>query len=191
MSVVVLRIDQRQGALDAGFALPQQHNDRIVRPRQQPLRPLFVERRDRPFQPIDAGDKGAEVKARRLRRLRILRHDRDAPRPAIFEAHRHHDAGREGCRKGIGLPVMRLDLAIWEAGGHQFCDEPLGVMALREPDRRRDMAEAVILVEQPRALEIPPLDAVEQIVEPGCGERLDLIQRGAEIFGEEQDLGVD
>ena len=86
---------------------------------------------------------------------------------------------------------MRLDLAIWEAGGHQFCDEPLGVMALREPDRRRDMAEAVILVEQPRALEIPPFDAVEQIVEPGRGERLDLIQRGPEIFGEEQDLGVD
>src|SRR5438270_68419 len=62
MRVVVLRIDQRQGALDAGFALPQQRNDRIVRPRQQPLRPLFVERRDQRLQPIDAGDKALRSK---------------------------------------------------------------------------------------------------------------------------------
>src|ERR1051326_5374882 len=30
--VMVLRIDQRQGALGAGFALPQQRDDRVIRP---------------------------------------------------------------------------------------------------------------------------------------------------------------
>ena len=85
---------------------------------------------------------------------------------------------------------MRLDLAIWEAGGHQFCDEPLGVMALREPDRRRDMAEAVILVEQPRALEIPPLDAVEEIIETGAAQGEDRFLRRPEVFGAEHHVRI-
>src|SRR5262249_46462495 len=64
-------------------------------------------------------------------------------------------------------------------------------MALRKADRRRDVSESLILIEQPRAFEIPPFDAVEEIIEAGVGECLDFIHRGAEILGQEQDIRVE
>jgi len=44
-------------------------------------------------------------------------------------------------------------------------------MALGKADRRCDVAKSFVLVEQPWALEVPPFDAVEKIVEAGICKR--------------------
>ena len=172
-SCVLTRISARSSPLSVCRSSDEQ---RVVGRRQAALRPLLVERRDRRLHAVDRGDKRLQVEARRLLLVLVaVRHDRDAPGPAELESHRHHDAGRERGRQRIGLAVARLDLVLRKPGRQQFGDQPLGVVAFRKRDRRGDMAEFLVLFEQPRALEIPPFQAVEQIVEAGLGERQHLL----------------
>src|SRR5262249_41970611 len=64
-----------------------------------------------------------------------------------------------------------------------------GVMALGKADRRCYAAKVLVLLEQPRALEIPPFDAVEKIVEPGIGKGQDGLSRRAEVLSAEDHVG--
>ena len=188
--LALLRVDQNQGALGAALALPQQREQRVVGRLRRRCGPSSLSAGTAAFMPVDRGDvtrcrskrggSGSSVVA--------VRHHRDAPRPAVLEAHRHHHAGRERGGEGIGLAVARLDLALRKPGRQQLGDQPLGVVAFRKGDRRRDMAVFLVLVEQPRALEIPPFEAVEQIVEAGIGERQHLLLARPEVLGAEHDI---
>src|SRR5215471_13583865 len=61
-------------------------------------------------------------------------------------------------------------------------------MAFGKPDRRGDVAKGLVLLDQPRALEVPPFDAVEEIVEAGIGERENRIFWRPKGFGAEDDV---
>src|SRR5206468_1603944 len=76
-------------------------------------------------------------------------------------------------------------------GRDQLGHQPLGVMALGEPNRRSDLAELLVLLQEPRALEIPPFDAVEKIIEAGIRERSYLPDLRAQRLGQEQRVGSD
>src|ERR1700730_4823345 len=52
------------------------------------------------------------------------------------------------------------------------------------------MAKLLVLLKQPGALEIPPLDAVEEIIEPGAGKGENGLFGGAEILGTKYYLGI-
>ena len=79
------------------------------------------------------------------------------------------------------LPVLAADI------GRQ----PLGVVAFGKGHRGRYVAELVVLVQQPGLLEVPPLGAVEQVIEAGIAQRIDLLDRAAQRFRVEFDLAVD
>ena len=64
---------------------------------------------------------------------------------------------------------MWLDRRFGDSGRKEFGREPFGVVAFREADRRRYVAKSFVLLEQPWALEVPPFDAVVEVVETGLG----------------------
>ena len=132
----------------------------------------------------------AEIKALGLWVLVGIGDDIEPPRPAVFETHRHHHTGRVSRGKGVSLAIARLDLGFRNSGSAELIDQPVGVVALRKPDRRRDVAKVFVLFQQPGAFEIPPLHAVEEIIETGAVERKDRFLRRAEVFGAEHHLGI-
>src|SRR5205085_5538133 len=92
--------------------------------------------------------------------------------------------------KGVSLSIARLDLGFRNSGSAQLTNQPVGIMALRKADRRRDMAKIFVLFQQPWTFEIPPLDAVEEIIEAGAAEREDRFFRRSEVFGAEHHVGI-
>src|SRR6516165_4684230 len=58
-------------------------------------------------------------------------------------------------------------------------------MAFGKADRRRYMAKSFVLLEQPRALEVPPFDTVEEIVEAGIGKGQNCPVRRPQSLGAE------
>src|SRR5262249_30463674 len=84
------------------------------------------------------------------------------------ERGRHHRWERRGGR-----------VSSW-AGAGALGGEPLRVMAFGERDRRRDAPEPVVLIEQPVGVEVPPLGAVEDVVEPRPGEPRHLLRGAAQ-----------
>jgi hypothetical protein len=102
---------------------------------------------------------------------------------AVLVADRHHHPGGEERSEEIAQP--RLCLARAGRGG-----KPLGVVALREGDGGGDAAKHRILLEQPRRLEVPPLGAVEEVIEAGAMQLLHLLGLRAERLGKELRLRV-
>src|SRR5262249_42155757 len=96
---------------------------------------------------------------------------------AVFESDGHHHAGGEAGGEQQLKSQPGFDLLVPFGAGLRR--EPLRVVALRKGNRRRDAAEPVILVEQPVSAKIPPLRAVEDVVEAGAGKRRYLVRRMA------------
>ncbi len=112
--------------------------------------------------------------------------------PAELESHRHHHAGGKAGGEGIGLGIAPHDRAARDdALGRKLLGEPLGVVTFGERDRRRDAAEGVVLRDEPRALEVPPFHAVEEIVEARAIERRHVFGGRAKRLGAEEGLGID
>ena len=63
-------------------------------------------------------------------------------------------------------------------------------MALREADRAGGLAHEVVLLDQPPILQVPPLGAVEDVIEAGAGGFLGLIGGAAERLGDETGVGM-
>ena len=63
----------------------------------------------------------------------------------------------------------REEVALFQPGdvAVQFDGKTIGVMALRKGNRGRDLAGQLVLLQQPRLVEIPPLGAVEDEIETG------------------------
>src|SRR6185437_44633 len=110
----------------------------------------------------------------------------EAAAPAELVAHRHHDAAREARGKGVGLTVARLERPRADPAALELGRKPLGVVALGKGDRGRDGAKILVLVEQPKAFEVPPFGAVEQVIEAHAGKPAHLGQTRAERLGREQ-----
>ena len=102
---------------------------------------------------------------------------------AEFEAHRHHDAGGEEGGEEVAL-LEPGEVAV------QFLAEAGRVVALREADRAGGLAHEVVLLDQPPILEVPPLGAVEDVIEAGAGGVARLVGGAAERFGDETGVGM-
>src|ERR1700758_1500594 len=183
--LALMPVDENKGPILPAFGLPLQRHQRIASIAQQPLRALLVQGRNGLLDRIDLGDEPTEVKAFRLGLVVARRDDVERPRPAVFEPHRHQHTGRIRRGKGISLAVMWLDQRVRCAGSKKLGDQPYGVMAFGKTDRGRYMAIRFVLLEQPWALEVPPFDAVEEIIEAGIGERENRALRRSQSFGAE------
>ncbi len=184
-----MRVDENKGTIvpPLGFAL--QNQQRVVSVGQQALRALLVQRRHRLLHRVDLGNEVTEVKTLGLRLVIAGFNDIEAPRPAVLEAHRHHHAGGICRCEGISLAIPWLDLTFRNPCGDQLVDQPVGIMALGKADRWCDVAEILVLLEQPLAFEIPPFDTVEQIVETGAREGKNSLLRRPQVLGAEHHLG--
>ncbi len=187
---VAVAVDEDPRAVFAALGAPLEDDQIGVAAGQQALRPLLVQCRDRELHRIDLGDEQAQIEALGLGRLLAARHHRQSPPPSVFEPHRHQYAGRIRRRKGVSLAITWLDLAVGDARGAQLGRQPRGVVALGKADRRCDVAKRLVLVEQPRAFEVPPFDAVVEIVKTGIGQRQHRFFRGTHGFGAKQRVGV-
>src|SRR6516162_4783332 len=183
--LALMPVDESNGPVLPAFGLPLQSHQRIASIAEQPLWPLLVQCRNRLLHRIDLGDESAEIKALTLGFVVAGPDHVERPRPAVFEPHRHQHTGRIRRGKGISLAVMWLDQRVGCAGSKKLGDQPFGVMAFGKADRGRYMAKRFVLLEQPWALEVPPFDAVEEIVEAGIGEREDRALRRSQSFGAE------
>ena len=193
----LIRVDQHDRGVVRGGDVParkaEQTDDRAVRRGDLALRPFGVQRGRCRLHRVDLADVAGEVDARPLRLplpVARARADHVHARPAaVFVAHRDHDAAREGGREQVAEAVLPLELGRLEVA--QVRRQALGVVALRKGDRRRDVTVQLVLLEQPRRAEVPPLRAVEHVVEARRLERQHLLGRAAQRLGEEAALRVE
>ena len=119
------------------------------------------------FMRLTVGDEAGEVDARLGGLPRPVagpaRDHVHAGAAAELVAHRHQHAAREARREQVAEPVLPLELR--RLGIAELDRQALGVVALGERDRRRDLAVEIVLLEQPGRAEVPPFGAVEEVVE--------------------------
>ena len=186
-----VRVDQGDRGIVGGRQIAareaQKPDHRRVRRGDLLLPALDVERRRRRLHAVDLGDEAGEVDAR-LRGLPgpVAGSARDHVHPgaaAVLVAHRQQHAAREGRGEQIAQPVLALELG--RLGIAELDRQALGVVILGEGDGRRDLAVEVVLLEQPGGAEVPPLGAVEEVVEARVLQAQHLLRRAAEGLGEE------
>jgi hypothetical protein len=106
---------------------------------------------------------------------------------SVFVAHRHHDAARKERREQIAETIFGFELL--GAVAIEFGREARCVMAFGKGDRGRDVAEPLVLVQQPAGVKIPPLGTIEEIVEARRPQADDRFERRAQRFGDEEGVG--
>ena len=171
----------------AGVEAGERHEVAVGR-RDADLRALDIGGRQLGPQGVDRPDRVGDVDAGVA--LAVARGGLDhVQRPAVapLVADRHQHARREeGGERVAGAQVRRHRLrAAADLGG-----EPLHVVVLGEGDRGRQHPQALVLLQRPGLLQVPPREGVEQVVEAGAGRGPRLLEGAAQGLGGEQAGGV-
>ena len=186
-----MRVENCDGGARGRRCVPKERDRaRTVRRRgEQPFRTLLVQHGQRGLHRVHVRDERREVEARRLPIPRARGDDVELAFEAELEAHRHHHAARKEGREQIAEAILGFDLG--RGSAVQFRRESRGVVAFGKRDRWCDVPELLVLFEQPARAKIPPLRAVEKIVETRIAELRDFLDAAAERLCREHDRRIE